>query len=81
MRPVPNEPVKLFATVKTHKFKNIEDIHVEELKFRRIIEQTGTGTYNCSEVKSKSRVPLWRRKASMCRKPLIVNVWQTYLFF
>ena len=33
MRPVPNQPAKLFATVKTHKFKNIEDIHVEELKF------------------------------------------------
>ena len=74
MRPVPNEPVKLFATVKTHKFKNIEDIHVEDLKFRPIIDQTGTVTYNCSEVQSKSRVPQWCRKASMCRKPLIVNV-------
>ena len=57
MRPVPNQPAKLFATVKTHKFKNIKDIHVEDLKFRPIIDQTGTVTYNCSEVKSKSRVP------------------------
>ena len=57
MRPVPNQPAKFFATVKTHKFKNIEDIHVEELKFRPIIDQTGTVTYNCSEVKSKNRVP------------------------
>ena len=50
MRPVANQPAKLFATAKTHKFNNIEDINVEELKFRPIIDQTGTFTYNCSRV-------------------------------
>ena len=47
---VANQPVKLFATAKTHKFNNIEDINVDELKFRPIIDQTGTFTCNCSKV-------------------------------
>ena len=42
MRPVANQQAKLFATAKTHKFNNIEDINVEELIFRPIIDQTGT---------------------------------------
>ena len=50
IRPVANQPVKLFATAETHKFSNIEDINVEELKFRPIIDQTGTFTHNCSKV-------------------------------
>ena len=50
MKPVANQAAKLFATTKTHKFNNIEDINVEELKFRPIIDQTGTFTYNCSKV-------------------------------
>ena len=47
---VANQPVKLLATAKTHKFNNTEEINVEELKFRPIIDQTGTFTYNCSKV-------------------------------
>ena len=50
MRPVVNQPAKLFATAKTHKFNNIEDINVEELKFRPIKDQAGTFIYNCSKV-------------------------------
>ena len=50
MKPVANQAAKLFATTKTHKFNNIEDINVEELKFRPIIDQAGTFTYNCSKV-------------------------------
>ena len=50
MKPVANQPAKLFPTAKTHKFNNIEDINVEEWKFRRIIDQTGTFTCNCSKV-------------------------------
>ena len=50
MRPVPNQPAKLFATAKTHKFNDIEEINVEKLKFRPITGQTGTFKYNCSKV-------------------------------
>ena len=49
MRPVANQPAKLFARAEYHKFNNIEDINVEELKFRPIIDPTGTFTYNCSK--------------------------------
>ena len=50
MRTVANQPAKLFATAKTHKFNNIEDIKVAELKLRPIMDQTGTFTYNCNKV-------------------------------
>ena len=50
IRPAVNQPAKLFATAKTHKFNNIEDINVEKLKFRPTKDQTGTFTYNCSKV-------------------------------
>ena len=36
MRPVANQPAKLFTTAKTYKFNDIEDINVEKLKFRPI---------------------------------------------
>ena len=45
MRPAANQPAKLFLPAKTHKFNNIEDINVDELKFRPIIDQKGTFTY------------------------------------
>ena len=41
---------KLYATAKTHKFNSIEDFIVEELKFRSIVGQTGSFTYNFSKV-------------------------------
>ena len=50
MRQVANQSAKLFATAKTHKFNNTEDINVGGLKFRPIIAQAGTFTYNCSKV-------------------------------
>ena len=49
MRQVVNQSAKLFATAKTHKFNNIEGVNVEGLKFRPIIDQAGTFTYNCSK--------------------------------
>ena len=44
MRPVSNQPGRFFATAKTHKFENYNDITVETLKLRPIIDQTGTHT-------------------------------------
>ena len=37
-------------TVKTHKFENLEDIPVVNLKFRPITAQTATFTYNAAKV-------------------------------
>ena len=42
MRPISNQPARFFATAKTHKFNRIEDINIQDLKLRPIIDQTGT---------------------------------------
>ena len=65
MRPLANQPVKLFATAKTHKVNNIEDINVEEWKFRPIIDQTETFTYNCSNVIAEYLKPLCSNEYSI----------------
>ena len=41
-----NLPGQLYGTAKTHKFHSIEDVTLENLKFRSIIAQSGTYTYN-----------------------------------
>ena len=65
MRPLANQPVKLFATAKTHKVNNIQDINVEELKFKPIIDQTETFTYNCSKVIAEYLKPLCSNEYSI----------------
>ena len=62
MRPVANQPAKLFATAKTQKFNNIEDINVDELKFRPITDQKETFTYNCSKVIAEYLKPLCKNE-------------------
>ena len=42
MRPVSNRPARLYASAKTHKFDNINDVNLDQLKFRPIMDQTGT---------------------------------------
>ena len=42
MRPVSNQPCKTYATAKTRKFGSLEDITIQNLKFRPIISQIGT---------------------------------------
>ena len=46
MPPVSNQPGRFFSTAKKHKFTSLNDITVENLKLRRIIDLTGTYTYN-----------------------------------
>ena len=46
--PKSNQPGQLYGTAKTHKFSIIEDITSENLKFRPIIAQSGTYTYNAT---------------------------------
>ena len=45
-----NQPVRLYGTAKMRKFETLEDITVVNLKFRPVIDQTGTFTYNVRKV-------------------------------
>ena len=36
----------LYGTTKTHKFNNINDININDLKFKPIVDQTNTHTYH-----------------------------------
>ena len=57
-RPENNRIARFFASVKTHKFENFEDINLEELKLRPIIDQTGTCFYNAGKVIASYLQPL-----------------------
>ena len=58
MRSRSNQTGQFFATTKTHKFKSISDITLEQLKLRPIIDQTGTYIYKASKVVAKFLGPL-----------------------
>ena len=45
-----NKPGHHYGNAKTHKFNSIEDITLEHLKSRLIIELSGTYTYNTAQV-------------------------------
>ena len=55
---ISNQPGQLYGTSKTHKFSSIEDITLENLKFRPIIAQSGTYTYNAAQVIADYLKPL-----------------------
>ena len=65
MRPVGNQPEKLFGTAKTSKFNIITDINVEELNFSPIIERAGTFTYTCSKVIAEYLKPVCQTEYSI----------------
>ena len=50
MRPKSNQPARLYATGKTHKFNNLDKVTVDKLKFRPIVDQTGTATYDAAKI-------------------------------
>ena len=56
--PSSHQPARLFATAKTHKFESFDDITVENLKLRPIIDQTGTMTYDVSKYLADYLKPL-----------------------
>ena len=60
MRTISNQPFRFFATVKTHKFDTTQDINVQDLKLRPIIDQTGTYTCDASKVVAEFLKPLVR---------------------
>ena len=65
MQPDTNQPARLYRTAKTHKFETLEDITVVHLKFRPIIDQTGTFTYNVAKVISDYLRPLCKNEYSI----------------
>ena len=50
MRPKSSQPARLYATTKTHKFNNLDEITVGKLKFRPIVDQTGTAMHDAAKV-------------------------------
>ena len=58
MSPKFNQPGRLYATAKTRKFNDLDEVTVEKLKFRRMVDQTGTGTYNAAKVIREYLKPL-----------------------
>ena len=65
MQPDSNQLARLYATAKTHKFETLEGITVANLKFRPIIDQTGTFTYNAAKAISDYLRPLCKNEYSI----------------
>ena len=42
MLPTSNQPARIYASAKTHKFASVDSVNINDLKFRWIIYQTGT---------------------------------------
>ena len=64
MQPDSNQPARLYGTAKTHKFETLQDIAVANLKFRPIIDQTGTFAYNAGKVISYYLRPFCKNEYS-----------------
>ena len=65
MPPRSNQHGRFFATAKTYKFKSIENISLEGLKLRPIIDQTGIYIYNALKVIAKYLSPLSKNEFSI----------------
>ena len=61
LRPKSNQPGRNL----THKFDSVNDITLDKLKWRPIIDQTGTYIYNASKVVAKYLRPLSKNKYSI----------------
>ena len=58
IRPVSNQPARLYATAKTHKFEDHKLITTENLKLRPIISTCGTYFYERAKALAKYLTPL-----------------------
>ena len=58
MRPVSNQPGRIYAKAKTHKFNSLDDINADNLKVRPVISQIATYTYNAAKVIAEYLKPL-----------------------
>ena len=73
MRPISNQPGKIYATAKTHKFDSLENITIQNLKFRPIISQIGTYTYNTAKV-----LPASDYLKPLCQNEYKINDTQSF---
>ena len=58
MRHMSNQPGHIIAAAKRHKLNSLDEIKVDNLKFRPIISQIGTYTYNATKVIAEYLKPL-----------------------
>ena len=58
MLPASHRPARMYGSAKTHKFENYEDITVENLKLRPIMDQSGTMVYSASQILADYLNPL-----------------------
>ena len=64
-KPDSNQPVCLYGKAKTQKSKNLKEITVVNLRFRHIIDQTGTFMYNVVNLVSDYLRPLCKNQYSI----------------
>ena len=53
-----NQPAKLYAAANTRKFRNLDKITVEIIKFRPKVDQADTATYDTTRVIGENIKPL-----------------------
>ena len=64
---ISNQPGQLHGTAKARKFDNTADVRANNLKFRQIIAQFGTYTYNAGQVIANYLKPLCSNNAYIIR--------------
>ena len=74
MHPVSNQPTRFFVTTKSHKFHSLEEINVDQLKLRPIIDQTGTYLYNASKAITKYLKPLAKNEFTISESLTFPNL-------
>ena len=62
MLPDTNQPAELYGTARTHKFENYDDIKMDNLKVRPIMDQSGTMVYSASQMIAEYLSPLAENK-------------------
>ena len=58
VKPVSNCPERRYTSAMTHKFDTMNDVNLDQLKFRQIMDLTRTYTYNVAQVISNYLKPL-----------------------
>ena len=62
MLPSSHQPARFLATAKTHKFENINDVIIDNLKLRLIIDQTGTCYHKTGKLIAEYLKPLTKNE-------------------
>ena len=66
-----HQPARCFTSAKTHKFDNLSDINVTNLKLRPIIHQTGTCYYKTGNV-------IWKYLKPSTKNEFVINNTQDF---